>query len=336
MVPPLAQRLVTPPCQRCCLNGVSTQIPAFIVFSLVQDAFILAIISYQQKQIGLHHLSLLYYRSERIQALVTARCQQYRLQHLQADIFQELAILFSTKLIHKIINATEIYRVLSVACHHLVRNQARKKTEILTDLQELEHLPNHEDTWVLANRHWQNRQQIQLEHQFIQTDLLEIPNVKRINTQRTKYFTDEAHKMVFIKESLGLEIAEFAKALNIPANTLAAYLSFRVRKIPPDLLAKCHALFDCHAATRLSTEYLRSQTMSTILSDWYSALQKGKKIQKEYGMVRNLARILAVQRSTVWRWYHKKPSLPTLLKYHQVVLEMLNPEDRQFSNHLQS
>jgi DNA-binding transcriptional regulator YiaG len=312
-----------------------------------------------------------FYASSRVKRLIAHACFKSKITPDFADeLTQELAVLLTQKFVRTIENPEKIYNVLHVSACHIARRKADRASEdsldalldrsgdadtstsaVMLDVRFSteaidEQIDRRKAIKEFDRRFSPNKEVLpmqlatSLRMASIDSTVQVVERSQRLPRQRKeeKGISKEGVELNEIRKKLGYSIDEFSKVLNTNKGTLSSYLYGVVQTVPNKVLIEARTL--CTQSTRLAEalQKLDALSMVQIVDKWLTALSLDA-LDKSQDAYTKLAKVLDVDRATVWRWRERnmRPDSRKLMEYEEKVTESArkNLASKQLSLELQ-
>lgn len=121
-----------------------------------------------------------------------------------------------------------------------------------------------------------------------------------------------SERLVLIRKTLGLSIAEYAEKLHLPEARLSSYIYGRVKKIPSDVIAAAEDIFQREQNVASMKATLDNMKMRDIIESWKACI---------HGTNDDLLILLNISPFTLARWQEEitRPPIRMLRRYNEIV-----------------
>jgi transcriptional regulator with XRE-family HTH domain len=276
-----------------------------------------------------------YYADQRITRIIVTLCYEHKMQEHRDEIRQRAAIMFYERFLPLMIDrrnpSDDPYKYLYAITYNVlrtVRSQLRAH-DVSLDAAEVdrdEPVAAHHELAVsgqlesvdeeidreVAVRQWIARAETETQESgFLRPVVAKVftpPPGGEVRLSSKRIQQKAGEKLRSIRDDMNLRTEDLAQMIGATPSALSSYMYGRVTEIPPQVARRAAAIY-ADFCGRLDTrsQYLSSASMPEIVQEWMLRLTEsqdsgGAEPDAERKLMRQIADLLEVHYTTVWRW----------------------------------
>jgi hypothetical protein len=276
-----------------------------------------------------------FYTDTRITKIIVTLCYEYKMQEHRDEIRQRTAVMFYERFLPLMLErrnpSDDPYKYLYAITYNVlrtVRSQLRAH-DVSLDAAEMdldEPAAAHHELAVsgqqasideeidreVAVRQWTVRAETEAQRTgFLRPVVAKVftpPPGGEVRLTSKRIQQKDGEKLRSMRDEMNLRTGDLAQLLAVTPAALSSYMYGRVTEVPPQVARRAAAIY-ADFCGRLDTrsQYLSSAPMAEIVHDWMRRLTEsqdsgGAEPDAERKLMRQIAELLKVHYTTVWRW----------------------------------